>query len=640
MATQKKKIRFSMPNDIRQIDLIVITVYLALMLLIGFAFSRFMKGGKDFFIGGNHIPWWAAGISLYMTTFSAWMFTGAASFVYNTGVFGILFFVSKPLGFLVGFLLSAKRWRRSRVSSPVEYVKTRYNKATHLFLSVMMILSLMYWPGHHLASLAKICAPTLFPGVPGAMDILIVAAGIFILIYTISGGFWAVCITDVVQFVILFSICLVLLPLIFLSGDVGNPLEFIRALPPLEMHHVIRGNTTYDEFYMLGFMVAAVFGNMVGDKAQRFYSVRDEKAAMRVGWLGFGLMMTSPLLFGIPPLVGILVFPEISELAQFSSVTKPDENIFIAVVMRYLPVGMVGLFLSAMMAASMSALDSVWNTVSSIVSIDLYKGLFRPQASEKETLLVGRITIVGLSIIAVTMALMIIHSDFGLFTISNIVLGLVGIPVTIPMVAGLWSRNISRWSGIVSIAAGVITSASIRFYFGYSLGIQYLVTIAMGLLFLYSSFPIGNLYLKSRLLTYLLGISAGLITAALFCLASIPQSIGDLLWCSAMALSAVLLIIAFAPLHARELEQLDPSVDAFFEKLATPIDPTSEVGPEGTDVYRSYSIVGILTLFLGLLSLGLWPFANPGLEKLAVGGVSALLLIMGGGLFLMRRKAT
>ncbi|HNT67493.1 MAG TPA: transporter, partial [bacterium] len=58
------------------VDYLVVVFYLILMLAIGFYFSRFMKGGKDFFIGGNSIPWWVAGLSLYMTLFSAWTFTG------------------------------------------------------------------------------------------------------------------------------------------------------------------------------------------------------------------------------------------------------------------------------------------------------------------------------------------------------------------------------------------------------------------------------------------------------------------------------------------------------------------------------------------------------------------------------------
>jgi Na+/proline symporter len=93
------------------IDYIVIGIYLVLMLAIGLYFSRFMKGGKDFFVGGNLIPWWVAGLSLYMTLFSAWTFTGAASFTYNTGWYGILYLFTWPLSFFIGFQLSAKKWR-------------------------------------------------------------------------------------------------------------------------------------------------------------------------------------------------------------------------------------------------------------------------------------------------------------------------------------------------------------------------------------------------------------------------------------------------------------------------------------------------------------------------------------------------
>lgn len=624
------------PDSVRQVDLIVIVIYLALMLGIGLAFSRFMKGGKEFFIGGNHIPWWAAGISLYMTTFSAWMFTGAASFVYNTGWFGILFFVVKPLGFLAGFLLSARRWRRSRVTSPVEYVRTRYNRPTHLFLSIMMILSMMYWPGHHLASLAKICAPTLFPNMPAAIDIMIIVAGLFILIYTISGGFWAVCVTDVVQFVILFAICLVLIPVIFISGDVGSPVAFIQALPALEFNHVVRGNTVYNEYYLIGFMVAGVFGNMVGDKAQRFYSVRDEKAAMKVGWLGFGLFLTSPILFGIPPLVGLVLFPDLSELAYFSNITKPDENIFIAVVMKYLPVGMVGIFLSAMMAASMSALDSVWNTVSSIVSVDLYKGIIKRDATEKQVLLVGRLTIVVLSVIAVVMALLIIHSDLGLFTISNIVLGLFGIPVTIPMVAGLWSRNISRWSAIASIAASVFTATSIRFYFGYSLGVQYLVTIAVALVFLYISNPLGRLYIKSRNGAIATGVLSGL--AAFWIVYLLGELAGrqGLFWPLAAGLVVAGLLIGFSALYARDLKQDQTTVDRFFEKLATPVDTATELEAEGADVASSYSLVGLVTMIMGGLCLAILPLAESALDVGATLGISLLLIVFGAVIYRLR----
>ena len=98
-------------------DYVVVVFYLLAILAAGFWFARLTKTGRDFFVGGNRIPWWAAGISLYMTTFSAWMFTGAASFVYNTGWFGFLYMAVKPIGFGIGFWLAAVKWRRARLTS-------------------------------------------------------------------------------------------------------------------------------------------------------------------------------------------------------------------------------------------------------------------------------------------------------------------------------------------------------------------------------------------------------------------------------------------------------------------------------------------------------------------------------------------
>jgi len=444
-------------------DYLVIAVYLIAVLAAGAWFARLTKTGHDFFVGGNQIPWWVAGISLYMTTFSAWMFTGAASFVYNTGWFGFLYLAGKPLGFLIGFKLSAVRWRRSRISSPVEYVEERYNHVTRIVISVVLVISMMYWPGHHLAAVAKISGPALFPHVPWAIDGLILFFGVFVLIYTAAGGLWAVSVTDVIQFLVLFAVCIVLVPVVLLSGDHGSVTELVRAIPPLSFEHEVRSGTVYTQWYIIGFVVAGIFGNVVGDKAQRFFSVRDERAANRVGWLAFALFCTSPLLFGIPPLVGKVLWPEVSQLPFFELASKPDENVFIAVVMHYMPAGVVGLFLAAMIAASMSALDSVWNAVASIVSVDLYKGHYKPEATERELLVVGRLVVVGLTVVAVATALLIVHSTLGIFTISNIVLGLVAIPVTIPLLVGILTKWPSTWSAIPAIAGGSIVSAYTRF---------------------------------------------------------------------------------------------------------------------------------------------------------------------------------
>ncbi len=635
------------------VDYLVIAIYLLLMLAIGLYFTRLMKGGKDFFIGGNLIPWWASGISLYMTMFSAWTFTGGASFVYYTGWFGLLYFATWSISFLIGFLLSAKRWRRTRITSPVEYIETRFNRPTHLFFSLYLALAMLYWPAHHLASLSKICAPTLFPGSMTAIDVTIVVIGIIIMLYTFLGGLWAVCITDVVQFLILIVVCVILLPAIFLSNNFMPVGEFLQKIPPLTFRHVLPDTTLYDPWYLIGLVAANMFGNAVGDKAQRFYSVRDEKEAMKVGWLAFGLFLTAPILFGIPPLAGRVLWPDISALNYFAGVTKPDENIFIAVVLRYMPAGIVGFFLSAMLAASMSSMSGVWNTVSSIVSVDLYKNRFKPTATEKETLLVGRISVSVFACIAIALALIIIHSSYGVFSFSNIFFGLTGVPSAIPMLLGVLTKKISRWSAMASVIAGVLTASLARFALEYSLGQQFLVTVAVTLLFIAISNPLGRLYNARR--NWALAFSL-LLGAALYCFFLTANNNPDLslntlpaalqggteflrsahFWVILSAIALFLVSFKFAALFGKDLKAPQDAVTAFFEKLEKPVDVAGEVVSAGARARNIFPLVGWISIGLSALS-ALILIAPVARTNIGVNlGISSLLLVIGVAMVLSR----
>jgi SSS family transporter len=632
------------------VDYFVIAVYLLLMLGIGFYFSRFMKGGKDFFIGGNLIPWWVSGISLYMTMFSAWTFTGGASFVYHTSWFGLLYFATWGVSFLIGFLMSAKRWRRTRVTSPVEYIETRFNKPTHLFFSVYLALAMLYWPAHHLASLSKICAPTLFPGSMMAIDVMIVLIGITIMLYTFQGGLWAVAITDVVQFLILIAVCVVLIPAVFLSGEFQSMGDLVQRIPPLTFHHVVPDGTVFDGWYLLGLIAANMFGNAVGDKAQRYYSVRDEKEAMKVGWLTFGLFMTAPLLFGIPPLVGKVLWPDISLMDYFAGITKPEENIFIAVVLRYMPAGIVGFFLSAMMAASMSSMSGVWNTVSSIVSVDIYKTRFRPAATEKEMLLVGRISVSAFALVAILLALVIIHSDYGVFSFSNIFFGLTGVPSAIPILLGIMTRKISRWSAMASVIAGVLMASLARFALQYSLGQQFVITVAITLLYIVLSNPLGALYNARRSAALAVSFALGLALYLLLLVANnnenlspatLPAALegglpGLLLsahfWLIAAALGFFLLAYRFARLFGEDLRSSQEDVSAFFRKLEIPVDVAREVDSSGAKRSNLFPLVGWMALGLAALSLAIL-IAPEARGNIGVNlGISGLLLVVGLGM--------
>jgi Na+/pantothenate symporter len=490
----------------------------------------------------------------------------------------------------------------------------------------------------------------MFPGSMTAIDVMIVVVGITIMLYTFLGGLWAVCITDVVQFLILIVVCVVLIPAIFLSGEFGSLEKLLQQIPPLTFQHVLPDGTLYDHWYLLGLIAANMFGNAVGDKAQRYYSVRDEKEAMKVGWLTFGLFCTAPLLFGVPPLIGKVLWPNVSMLNYFAGITKAEENIFIAVVLRYMPAGIIGFFLSAMMAASMSSMSGVWNTVSSIISVDLYKNRFKPDASEKQTLLVGRISVSVFALIAIVLALVIIHSDYGVFSFSNIFFGLTGVPSSIPMLLGIMTKKISRWSAMASVLAGVLMASLARFVLEYSLGQQFLITVAVTLLFIAISNPLGRLYNARRAyaLTFSVLLSIALYLFFLNANNNPNLSQGNLtpslqgggtgfllsahFWLLMSALTYFLMSYRFAALFGRDLKSSQAEVTAFFEKLETPVNVAKEVMAAGARERNIFPLVGWMSMGLGGLSLMILiaPVARTNIGvNLAISG---LLFVIGLGM--------
>lgn len=617
----------------------MVILYLVAVFGAGFLFTKNNKSGKDFFVGGNRIPWWAAGVSLYMSTFSAWMFTGAASFVYNTSWFGILFFVANPLGFLIGFLISAVKWRRARLSSPVEYVEERYNHTTRLVIGGVLLVSMLYWPGQHLAAVARISAPALFPDVPWAVDGLIIFFGFFVLLYSVAGGIWAVSMTDVLQFIVLLSVCVVLLLVVFFGAAPISPTEFIQGIPPLTWEHTLPNGAYYTPLYFMGLVAHSIFGNAVGDKAQRFFLVKDEKAAKRTGWMTMSLYFMSPFLFGLPPLVGLYLWPDASQLIAFAGSDKPEESIFIAVVVHYLPAGIVGLFIAAMIAASMSALDSVWNTLSSIISIDIYKGHFRKEATQKELLWVGRIVVVCLALAAIVMAIIIVNSTWGLFTFANIVLGLVGIPVSVPLLVGVITKIPSTWAAIPSILSGIAVAALTRFDFNWELGPQYLAVVATTFGVLMISRWLGGLHNRSRIHAVLgsaavgavLFVGLGLVSTHDMTGGWVPRVIGGeatAVWLGLTSVGIAVMCFLFTPVYGRDITALPERTEDFYKRIARPVDVAAEVG-ENLEEGRPNQIIGwsaIILAFVPLVFLLLYGGAN----AFAYLTLAAILFAMGG----------
>lgn len=606
-------------RTLASVDYYVLIFYAVLVLGIGIYFSKFMKGAKEYFTGGNMIPWWVAGISLYMGNFSAWTFTGASGFVYHTGLFGVLYFATWSIAFFIGYRITASKWRRSRVISPVEYTSTRYNVTTQQLVGYVMVIGGILNRGIILTAVSKVISSTV--GIP--IEYVIIISGTVILLYTLLGGLWAVTITDVVQFIILLAITLLVMPLSLKAvGGVGS---FIHQLPPLKMEHIY-GGMKYDIHYLIAITLFNIINANWG-AAQRYYSVKDEKDAKRVGLTCSLLFLTVPILFGIPPLAAHMLWPDLSAVNFFSNHIKPEDLVYVGIVLKTIPNGLIGFFLAAMFAATMSTIDTTYNIDSSVISRDLYAGLINRHADDKQILQVGKIATLVLGLLAIVMALVYAKSQLGIFNLMVIVIALFHFPVAVPMVFGLVFKKLPRWSAASAISLGLLISMVGRFILNWSMGPQMYATAIVTFIILVASPLLANLYKKNK------GTLAAILTGwtiiqfAVFYQGSLSPFKSAMFYVAAVIFGASLYLFAY--LFAGETDEDRSIVEQFFERLAVPVDVGTEVYGENKRPVSSFPVVGIITMIIGalifLLTIG--PVPKPDVPiHFAMGG---FLLIVG-----------
>ena len=205
-----------MPTGLHTADHIVIVGYFVLLTLDRLLFLEADAACARLLHRRQRIPWWLAGVSFYLTGFSAFSFVAYSEMAYRYGFVAVTLAWSSAVAMAVGTLFMASRWRRARIISPVEFLEARYNK---------QIRQILAWAGIPLRVIddgLKIYATGVFVSVGMGYDLKmsIIVSGAVMLLYTFMGGLWAVVVTDYIQFIILTLGVVVLFPLVF--AQVGS----------------------------------------------------------------------------------------------------------------------------------------------------------------------------------------------------------------------------------------------------------------------------------------------------------------------------------------------------------------------------------------------------------------------------------
>ena len=426
-------------------DYAVIICYILLMIGVGLYVMRFNSTASEYFRGGSRIPWLVAGLSSFMSGFSAWTFTGAAGVAYSSGIAVIGLYIGNGLSFLLGYYIFASRWRRTRISTVMEYLSDRFGPATHQTFSWATIIFQLFTSATMLYGLSLFVSTACQFSVTAT----ILVTGAVILSYSVLGGLWAVVIADFLQASILLPFCIVLAAasLIHVGGISG----LVHSLPPAMLKIPLHGE--FGWIYLVCWAVMVSFGYNTSAMAQRYFSVENERAAKKVALLCCGLFFLGAFLWFIPPMAMRVMYPNLH--AIWPHLANPNEASYVAASLTFLPHGLIGVMLAAMFSATMASLSANFNVKSAILSKDIYQTLFRPRAGERELLIVGAIMTLLVGGVTMLLAVMMASRGESIFEVMMVFNTLISLSYGPPALLGLVFRRAPWWSGMATFATGL-----------------------------------------------------------------------------------------------------------------------------------------------------------------------------------------
>ena len=376
--------------------------------------------------------------------------------------------------------------------------------------------------------------------------------GLIVLIYSVTGGSWAIMATDFIQCVIMLVMTVLLTGLcLYKLGGVGGLFEQINTHGLAADYSIIndpaRFNGSFTWIWAAAMFLRQIFTANTLKSAPRYFSVKDGKEAKKAALLGMVLMLLGSCVWFIPPMTARIFF---ATAVEGVNISKPAESAFAITCINLLPPGMIGLMVVAMFAASMSTMDTGLNRNAAVFIKNIYPALekmfkFKKLPPEK-MLFMSQIFSSLFGVCGILCAIVFVAiTGLGQFELVLLVGALLGIPMSVPLFWGIIIRKTPQWAAASSICFGF--AASLITYFSEDLfGVQ--------------------MYYQDKVFLIMAVASVGFFIA-----------------------------IPFARYNRQSYDQ---KVRDFFKTMNTPIDFEKEVG-KANDLSQ-LKVIGSFTLLIGL----------------------------------------
>lgn len=429
---------------------ISLAIYFIGMLAIGwYAYKKSTDDISGYMLGGRGLGPAVTALSAGASDMSGWMLMGLPGAMYATGVSSLWIAVGLTIGAYLNYLIVAPRLRtytevaNDSITIP-DYFENRFNDTSKVLRTVSAIVIFVFFTLY--TSAGMVSGGTLFESAFG-LDYrigLFVTAGV-VIAYTLFGGFLAVSLTDFVQGIIMF-IALVLVPIVAFTelGGVGTTFDVVCDIDPAYLDF-FRGTTVVGIISFLAWGLGYFGQPHIIVRFMAISSIKELKPARRIG---MGWMIISIIGAMFTGLIGI------AYVDQTATTLANPETIFIKFAQVLFHPFITGFLLAAILAAIMSTISSQLLVTSSAITEDFYKAFFRRKATDKELVLVGRLSVLGVAIIGILLSLNPNDTILGLVGYAWAGFGSAFGPAVL---LSLYWKKMTRWGALAGMIVGAAT---------------------------------------------------------------------------------------------------------------------------------------------------------------------------------------
>lgn len=416
--------------------LFFIIIYLFAQIAVGYLVSKKIKTEGDFFLAGRNLPTWMVSMSLFATWFGAETCIGSSAAVYEQGISGSR---ADPFGYtlclvFMGLLLAARLWRGG-YTTLADFYRERYGSFVEKFSVWILFPSSLFWAAAQIRAFGQVvAASTDLP-----VDVAIIGAAAFVIIYTLMGGLLGDIVTDVLQGLIV-AVGLIAVFVLTIQ-HVPNIPEILSQMEPSRFSLIAP-----DESWLtrLDRWAVPVLGSLVAQElVSRVLASKDAKVAVRSSYISaviYLIMGSMPVFLG---LLGPTLLPGLEDSEQF----------LVTWASQLLPAVLFTIFAGALISAILATIDSILLSLSALLTHNILIPTLKV-TDDKKKIQLARVVIVLSGIVAFGIA-MTSDSIYDLVETASS-FGTAGVLVI--TLAALVTKKSSPWAAGFALTAGIVTT--------------------------------------------------------------------------------------------------------------------------------------------------------------------------------------